>query len=1072
MIELWTNFYSLVLGFSILLLAVVCSMARRDMGRLLPWGWLALSILIIGAAEILRFFEYIDTGQSYALNLRHLLLLLGYGARLEFVRRALGITARNRSSLALHGLLPLGLVLGLVGHPGLLLGSIWIVKLLAAFGSAAVFFLAIRHVRSSFTPWLAFLGLLMVPGTLMMDFPLFGWSTGLPAWALAWSAAPTVPVVYRILLALLLLPISLGISWAAQSMAANAANQRAPRSYHVAWSILALACVYGFITFAPRQAGKSALMQVSTHGREQLHGLSQALQDEMRDGLLSNGEQVEGLLRLVPGSLIVDHQSRVLIPRAVRQDNRLLDGVLVGGADPMVLVESLGAEQILFKDGVARLVQSQVLGGGLTLVLVSPADFIVLPYVGASYLGVVLCLIVLATLIGLDRLTRSNQDLRRSRQELKRSGHFLQQLLDNIPNGVFWMDSKSRLLGGNQTFWQCMGFEENKNPIGNELGSCNLPAESCELLENLNERAFRETQGLLGEESCILLENGSERHLLSNLVPIEVEQDRPGLLGVHTDITTLKQAEAERREHDHRHRELVDNLPSPTIIHQRGRLTYCNHTAALLLGYEDPSELIGREVLDFVHPDDHGIAMAKVERLMTEGSSQAQVEERILRRDGEILSVEATPLLIYFEGERSILVVFWDITARKAAEEELRQARNTAESASRSKSEFLANMSHEIRTPMNGILGMTELALDTELDVVQREYLEAVKFSADHLLTVINDILDLSRLEAGRMPEDRVAFDLPQLIEDLEASFQPQAVHKGVTFNVTLDQALPVRLMGDRRSLIQVLTNLLGNALKFTEHGSVDLTVSAKPGDNHRLRFRVHDTGIGIPADKLDLIFSPFDQADGSTTRRFGGSGLGLSISSKLVEMMDGTLEVSSREGEGSTFTVILPFAEPDTMVGTRSIAEPDSALGLQVLLVEDNAINQRVALEILRRAGCELEVAWNGRQALEQFAVKKFDLVLMDVQMPEMDGFAATRAIRKREQDLGTRTPIIAMTAHAMAGDKERCRNAGMDGYLSKPITRDELVAEIQRVLEEPQSPLDLKPSPRAKEREPIAGL
>ncbi len=1149
MIELWTNFYSLVLGFSILLLAVVCNMARRDLGRLIPWGWLALSILLFGAAEILRFFEYIETGRSQAQFVRHLLLLLGYGTRLEFVRRALVIAARHRGSLVLHGLLPAGLILGLLGQPGPLLGAIWIVKILAAFGSAAVFFLVLRRARLTFAPWLALMGLLMVPGTRMMDFPLFGWSEGLPAWTLAWSEAPTVPVIFRISLALLLLPISLGISMTVRTEAEDDPKLNAPRHYHVAWSILALALVYVFITLAPRQASKSALAQVSMQGRMQLHGLRQALQDEIgrqhrlaaelagsfdssqhsiQNGLLVEADQIgqlmaseasaiellgaegrllaawsrggelgtrwrpsyripldgdganaqrflkvsfddatlAGLLKLVPGSLLVDRRSNVLLAGNGPQWDREPGSETGEGVASLIQAGGSAVERIHVEDSKAWLTQSQAIDGAMDLVLVTPAEFLIVPFVGASYLGVLLCLIILGTLMGLDRLTKANLRLRRSRLELKRSELFLQKLLDNIPNGVFWMDADLRFLGGNRTFSRCLGFDDPRKLIGSDLGSCGLPAKSRELLGNLNHRALREER-VLDVESSIELGDGSERQILSNLVCLEDGQARSGLLGVHTDVTALKQAEALRREHDHRYRELVDNLPSPTIIHQGGCLTYCNRTAAELLGYEDPAELIGKDVRDFVHLDDQVIAVAKADRLSVAAGSQTHFENSVLRRDGEVRSVETTSIGIYFEGEQSILVVFWDITARKAAEEELRQARISAESANRSKSEFLANMSHEIRTPMNGILGMTELALDTELDPLQKEYLEAVKFSADHLLTVINDILDLSRLEAGRMPEDRVLFDLSQLIDDLETSLQPQADRKGVAFTSHLDDSLPDNLVGDRRCLIQVLTNLLGNAIKFTEQGRVELAITKEPGEDLVLRFQISDTGIGIPADKLDLIFSPFDQADGSTTRRYGGSGLGLPISSKLATMLGGKIEVTSQEGVGSVFTAILPFTESNSVISKQCERKPDSALGLQVLLVEDNAINQRVAEEILRKAGCELRMALNGREALDELSARHYDLVLMDVQMPEVDGITATRALRERERELDRHTPVIAMTAHAMTKDRERCREAGMDGYVAKPINTRELHDEIRRVLAELQSPFDPQPSLMAIERE-----
>lgn len=806
----------------------------------------------------------------------------------------------------------------------------------------------------------------------------------------------------------------------------------------------------------------------------------------------------------------------------------------------------------------------------------------------------------------------------RAEEALSAERKVLRALIDNVPDYMYVKDAECRFLVANVAVARQMGAQAPEELLG-KTDFDFYPGELAATFFEDAQRVIRSGQAEINREESGLDTQGNVSQVLTTQVPLRDKDGQViGLVGIGHDITHLKKiqaemqkarelAEASSRAAQERN-EVVKLLLDSTAeaiygIDLHGNCTMCNKASERMLGYGE-QELLGKNMHELLHHTradgtPYPMQECRIFKAFLSGQGSHVDDEVLWRKDGTSFSVEYWSFPIR-RGEQVLgsVVTFIDITERKETESRLVKLKETAEAASQAKSEFLANMSHEIRTPLNGIMGMTDLALETQLTREQKEYLETVKVSADSLVTVINDILDFSKIEAGKIDLETADFDLRDTLELALKTLAVRADEKGLELLCEVAPEVPEVVRGDATRLRQVVLNLIGNAIKFTNEGEVAVKVQnqANEGSELTLQFTVSDTGIGVPAEKLEAIFDPFAQADSSTTRKYGGTGLGLTISARLVQMMEGKIWAESEEGRGSQFhfTVRLGVADqkeskhestsdlqilcgvralvvddnqtnrrilegmlkrwdmipvcvaggeealaelasaqnagtpfgllvtdmhmpmmdgfelverirthPDlsaavimmlTSAGHRGDAERCQKLGvsayllkpirhselreviarvlgaprqdgtpplitrfslkdegsrseaLRILVAEDNPVNQRLIVRLLEKRGHRVVLAANGQEALAVLDVEPFDIVFMDVQMPEMDGYEATAAIRTKEKSTGAHQAIIALTAHAMKGDREKCLNAGMDGYLTKPIRPQELDEVLSR--------------------------
>ncbi len=663
---------------------------------------------------------------------------------------------------------------------------------------------------------------------------------------------------------------------------------------------------------------------------------------------------------------------------------------------------------------------------------------------------------------GYQGIARNITARKRADRQLHETLRFTETLLDSMPYPVTVKDREHRFVRVNAAYEREFGADRATMLGKTTADALNDPSRGGidveeEMIVNPGIRSYTRARRMRG---------GEVRHVtITKAAVIGESGEVTGFITTHVDVTDLKEAEAQAGRHLRLSNILLDASPAPTVVKDRDlQLISCN------IAYEKMFEVRREDILFRPlgrHRGEIASEIEQIERQLLAKPGVHQIERVIASPSGRRIHCIINKSTYADEANESgevggIITTFTDITELKQTEANLIAAKQVAEAAMRARSQFLANMSHEIRTPMNGVLGMTSLLHTTPLNSEQREYVDTVKLSGEALLKIINDILDFSKIEAGKVEIESTAFDLRSRVSAVTQLFAASARERKLRLTSEIAVDVPQIVMGDPVRIGQVLSNIVANAIKFTIEGSVHISVMAAERQAGRvtLRFEVSDSGIGIAKDAIDKIFNPFSQEDITTTRRFGGTGLGLTISRELVELMDGAMRVESTPGQGSRFSFTIPVA-----VGSELAALPAAPVGasvsqqvaasaptqIHVLLAEDNKINQMVATRMLEKLGCKVTVAQDGVQAVEQVSREKFDLILMDCHMPNMDGFAATAAIRALEQRVGTagglqRHIIIAQTANAMEGDRETCLAASMDDYMTKPFTSDTLAAVLKR--------------------------
>lgn len=643
-------------------------------------------------------------------------------------------------------------------------------------------------------------------------------------------------------------------------------------------------------------------------------------------------------------------------------------------------------------------------------------------------------------------------DLKRTEESLRQSRQMLDAILDALPVSITVVDTEGRYTYVNRHEAELWGYDR-ESAIG-KLAYEVLPPEIAERVRAEDRQVvatgnaipfFEEHHSLDGRQHCMLI----------GKIPLRGATGAvEGSCMIGLDITERIRAEEALQRINRGYRRTLELFPDAVLVQIDSRIVFANQAAHAMFDPAGTRSLVGVDELSLFDAGSRRHIREVRGRLFAEGDQVGPDHYRYMRLDGSVFSGEGIAARVIWEGDPATLAVIRDVTEQFEHNAELEAARRNADQANAAKSEFLASMSHEIRTPLNGVLGMTNLLLDAPLTDEQRKQVETIRSSGSLLLSLLNDILDLSKIEAGRLELEEIDFDLATVLESVHALWSPKAGAQGLCYRQTVDAPVSPILRSDPTRIRQILFNFLSNALKFTATGEIAVRVSQTGGPEALVttRFEVRDTGEGIAPEKFNQLFRKFAQVDSSVTRRHGGTGLGLAISKELTEAMGGEIGVESAPGVGTTFwfTVVCPKGDSWRVVEEASPAEPDAKPDagfrpLRILVAEDNDVNQIVIRALLERAGHRVDIVGDGIEAVSAVMNHPYDVVLMDVQMPEMDGITATGRIRALD-DARKDIPIIALTANAMKGDRDRYIAAGLNDYVSKPIDANLLNAALRR--------------------------
>jgi PAS domain S-box-containing protein len=663
---------------------------------------------------------------------------------------------------------------------------------------------------------------------------------------------------------------------------------------------------------------------------------------------------------------------------------------------------------------------------------------------------------------------------KQTEQQLRENESFFRQVIDTTPTLIFVADADNIFRMVNQAMADMYGVTK-EDLLNQNCATIHQQAEEAVLYNKISQQVIRQ-KVMLGVEETFTKANGEVRWLYTIKKPLYMPDGRVNVLGIATDITEQKNTSSRLQSNENKYRQLVECATEMIYeCDQYGYFVYANPVTCRIVGYSE-EVLTTKHFSEFVAPEHREMVIQFYQKQVSDRISDTYLEFKSLMGNGEWLWLGQNVHMLV-EGDQFIgfQMIARDITERKKVEDELINAKKIAEASVKEKEHFLSVMSHEIRTPLNSVIGLTHILLEDNPAPNQVEQLQAIKFSADNLMVIINDILDFSKIESGKIAFENIEFELSAIFKGIEQSFGYQAEANNLRLLFHQDASIPQVMTGDPVRLNQILLNLVSNALKFTEKGFIEVKARClkKKDGQATIEFNVTDTGIGIPANKLATIFESFTQASSETTRKYGGTGLGLAITKKIIEMQGGEIHVKSKVGLGAVFTFRLTFGipvkQPQSTIAFKlhEHVEPvvQDLQNVRILLVEDNKMNQLVVCKFLQKWGVHIDIAENGLEAIEKLKHNAYEIILMDLQMPQMDGYKAAQYIRNNMDDLARTVPIVALTASALFDVKRKVLDAGMNDFITKPFDPRELHLKILKYTLKKAKPLEVFLAPVTQE-------